>query len=214
MLKIKELSEMLGLKKHTLLYHIRTKEELKKIFDIDIKDGGYYIDDDKIEILINKLKEENIISKDSFNTLLKGVKTSVKINDNCFLEKNDIDFEMRALEVEVRELKELLKGVKTAVKTNDDNFSEKNDIDVEMRALEVETKYLKELLKGVKDELKTVKGELKEKNSQIDKLMQENYINQQLMIQYQIERNKLIECKIEQEEKPKEELKWWQRLFK
>lgn len=176
MLKIKELSEMLGLKKHTLLYHIRTKEELKKIFDIDIKDGGYYIDDDKIEILINKLKEENIISKDSFNTLLKGVKTSVK--------------------------------------TNDDNFSGKNDIDVEMRALEVETKYLKELLKGVKDELKTVKGELKEKNSQIDKLMQENYINQQLMIQYQIERNKLIECKIEQEEKPKEELKWWQRLFK
>ena len=121
---------------------------------------------------------------------------------------------MRALEVEVRELKELLKGVKTSVKTNDDNFSGKNDIDVEMRALEVETKYLKELLKGVKDELKTVKGELKEKNSQIDKLMQENYINQQLMIQYQIERNKLIECKIEQEEKPKEELKWWQRLFK
>ena len=78
MLKVKEIAQILGLKKHTLLYHIRTKEDIQNLFEIDVKDNGYCIDVENAKMLINRLLEDNIISEEVFNSALKVLKVSVK----------------------------------------------------------------------------------------------------------------------------------------
>lgn len=188
-LKVKEIAQMLGLKKHTLLYHIRTKEDIQKLFEIDVKDNGYCIDIDNAVTLINRLLEDNVISEEVFNSVLKVLKVSVK-------------------------------SVNTDVKDNIEPNTSNIDEYISISMLETEIKHLKELLNAVKSENDTVKEELKEKNIQINKLIEENHINQQLMIQYQIERNKLIEYKSDDaEERSKtddqedKKNRWWKRFF-
>lgn len=160
MLKVKEIAQILGLKKHTLLYHIRTKEEVQDLFEIDLKDNGYCINLENAQVLINRLLEDNIISEEVFNNALKVFKTSIEnIEMNVNLNKDD------------------------------------NIENIKVSMFKAEIKHLKELLDAVKSENNTVKEELKEKNKQINRLIEESHINQQLMVQYQIERNKIIEHK-------------------
>ena len=189
MLKVKEIAQILGLKKHTLLYHIRTKEDIQNLFEIDVKDNGYCIDVENAKMLINRLLEDNIISEEVFNSALKVLKVSVKnVNEDV---KGGIE-------------------------------PDRSDTDKQIRIsmLDAEIRHLNELLKAVKSENDIIKEELKEKNSQISRLIEENHINQQLMIQYQIERNKLIEYKSDDinekvdQNKKQNNFKWWQKLFR
>lgn len=183
MLKVKEISELLGLKKNTLLYHIREKEEVKQLFNGGLNGSAYILDDNKLSSLLEILLRDSIISEEVFNKCLNTLKKELK---------------------EIEQIGEV-----------DVNKSIVN------KEIEQELKYLKELLKTVKEENQTLKEELREKNGQINSLLEENRINQQLMIQYQVERNKLIEQNSETEQEDSKEivdeskkLRWWQKLFK
>ena len=55
MLKVKEISELLGLKKNTLLYHIREKEDVKQLFDGGLNGSAYILE---ILLKYNKISEE------------------------------------------------------------------------------------------------------------------------------------------------------------
>ena len=183
MLKVKEISELLGLKKNTLLYHIREKEEIKQLFNGGLNGRAYELEDNNLSALLEILLRDCIISKEVFN--------------KCS-----------------NELKEELKEIEQAGKVDTSKTIVNKEIWQEL-------KHLKELLKTVKEENQTLKEELREKNGQINSLLEENRINQQLMIQYQVERNKLIEQNPETEQKDSKEIvdeskkfRWWQKLFK
>lgn len=172
-LKVKDLSELLKLKKHTILYHIRTKQDVKGLFNTDVKDNSYFINIDKAITLVNKLFDMNVIDEKTFNSALDFFNSSVK------------------------------GGVKDSVKDSHIDGS----VNAEISRLVAENKYLKDVLTRVEDEVKTLKSELLEKNKQIEKLIDDNYVSKQLMFQFQIERNNLIECKPNKK-------RWWQKLFK
>lgn len=198
MLKVKEIAQMLGLKKHTLLYHIRTKEDIQNLFEIDVKDNGYCIDVENAQILINRLLEDNIISEDVFNSALKVLKVSVKsVNEDVKVgiepDTSDTDKQIRIsmLEAEVKHLNELLKAVKSENDTVKEELKEKNS-------------QINRLI---------------EENHINQQLMIQYQIERNRLIEYKSDdseeksQEEFQEHNHEQEQK-QNKLKWWQKLFR
>lgn len=189
---------MLGLKKHTLLYHIRTKEDIQNLFEIDVKDNGYCIDVENAQILINRLLEDNIISEDVFNSALKVLKVSVKsVNEDVKVgiepDTSDTDKQIRIsmLEAEVKHLNELLKAVKSENDTVKEELKEKNS-------------QINRLI---------------EENHINQQLMIQYQIERNRLIEYKSDdseeksQEEFQEHNHEQEQK-QNKLKWWQKLFR
>ena len=197
-LKVKEIAQMLGLKKHTLLYHIRTKEDIQNLFEIDVKDNGYCIDVKNAQILINRLLEDNIISEEVFNSALKVLKVSVKsvnedVKGGIEPDTSDTDKQIRIsmLEAEVKHLNELLKAVKSENDTVKEELKEKNS-------------QINRLI---------------EENHINQQLMIQYQIERNRLIEYKSDdsgeksQEEFQEHNHEQEQK-QNKLKWWQKLFR
>lgn len=195
MLKVKEIAKILGLKKHTLLYHIRTKKDIQSLFEIDVKDNGYCIDIDNAITLINRLLEDNIITEDIFNSALKILKASAdSINTGVKeeVEPNILDtnehIRISLLEAEVKHLNELLKAVKSENDTVKEELKEKNS-------------QINRLI---------------EENHINQQLMIQYQIERNKLIEYRSDDlgDETQADNVENKEQEQKQNKWWQKLFR
>lgn len=147
MLKAKYLSQILGMKKNTLLYHIRTKEELQSLFKIDLKDNGYYIDTyEEVEILISILLDNGIITEEKAGS----VKHLVGIQSNSIVLKPDVDssinnvqnigcidsdnIELSMLILEIKQLKEIVKILEDELQEKNTQINKLIDLNISLQA--------------------------------------------------------------------------------